>query len=69
MMSVDERNARALLERIEILDREHNERLEKLEAFAKGLMVELGQVKHRLNVLIATTASTGPTERNNGDQH
>jgi len=69
MTSADEKNARALLERIEVLDAAHEKRLEDLEVFSKALLVEFGQLKHRLSVLIATTAHTGPTERPDGCKH
>ena len=62
-MSVNERNAKTLLEAITRVEKQYGERLQALELLTKSLLIKMADLEHRLTVLISTTSSTGPTER------
>ena len=68
-MGVNERNAAALLEKITLVEKNHEERLRAMEILMRGLVNQVTELNHRYTVLIGTMASTGPTEKDNGSHH
>ncbi len=65
-MGVDERNAKALLQTITDMDKRYGDRITALEILSRSLLNQMSDLQHRLNVLIQTNSSTGPTAKDDG---